>query len=168
MIFERLQFLLKKKCHSPKKPELTLVKEINKKEFLSDIGKTIDEKDKLNFVFKYKKDKVFCICKGKPVKHKVLRQEVFEAFVKEMETKFPQQHLEFMQNANVEESIIYSYDKIRVGNILIATSARDARNKRTKDSTIHRQHFIKTIRIWIAILRLLACQTSTLLNLSTL
>jgi hypothetical protein len=137
MIFERLQFVLKKKCHSPKKPELTLVKEINKQEFISDIGKSSIEKERLNFVFDFKKDKVCCISKGKPVKNRLIRGEIFDAFIEEMKRKYPQQHRVFLQHANAEQSIVYTYDKIRVGNILVGCTERDARNKRTKDSTIH-------------------------------
>ena len=59
MIFERLQYLLKKKCHSPKKPELTLVKEIVKSEFLKNIqnNESIKQRQQ-NFVYEYSKDAV--------------------------------------------------------------------------------------------------------------
>lgn len=135
MLFERLQYQLKRTCKTPKNYEKHVVMEHVRREFIKQQNKAVLNKEKQPHTFDHDESLITCIGKHFVCENIHEKNSVFTAFKNDIEDLYPQEAAEILAQCCPFKAKVFSYKKIRCGNCVF-----EVKNVIKKPSRYIRKH----------------------------
>jgi hypothetical protein len=139
MVFERIQYAVKRTCKTPKNFEKHIIMQHHKTEYLREYVAQRNKRptppppDASPFSNDFNNETVVLI--GKPffVAASGRRNSLFRHSISVFKKKFPNNHQNLLSDCDLESCVIKSFKKIRCGNCVLSIP----NNNKTDDSYIH-------------------------------
>jgi len=141
MLFERLQYQLKKTCKTPKSHEKHVVLEHVRRDFIQDLN---NRKMQLNnnnqpYTFDFSDSFIEIIGKSSICKHPAEKKALCDHFVQRLRSKSPDQAEDLLKHFNLSLAVIKRYNKIRCGNCIFEIEF----DPKIQNSKYYKRKFIK-------------------------